>query len=495
MQTRTLPLLAALLTLLAACEEKQVNQGPAGTNSADLVRQVDLPNVILIVADDLGWLDLGSYGNDFIETPHLDRLAAEGLRFQESYASGAICSPSRVAIQTGLTPARLGITEHFHGPNTPKPWQKVIPPDNEPNLAARYNTVAEEMRRAGYARRLHIGKWHAGGNGPIVHGYSGVYGDNGGYQLNSSYHYPFWPGINPQSNNPYAEIIRDAKSGDYLTDVLTDRALREITEANAQKSAFFLHIDYFAPHVPIDGKADLTAKYTAKKATYAGAIDMDPEYAAMVETIDANVGRIVDSLRALGIADNTLLLFTSDNGGLAAREQPPFDPHTPATNNGLLREGKGHVYEGGIRVPMIVWGKDVPGGRVSETPHVGHDIFPTLDDYVTGKVLEDIDGVSHAAEYRGGPTAYTDRLIYWHYPHYSNQGGYPKSTLRKGNYKALYDWGDSTVQLYNLRGDLGETMDLYGCGQWVADSLNTALMQELKTARAKLPVRNPGYRP
>ncbi len=492
---RLLATVTLALALATGCDEKLPIERPAGTNSAQLALKQDLPNVILIVADDLGWLDLGAYGNDFIETPNLDRLAAEGLRFEESYASGAICSPSRVAIQTGLTPARLGITEHFHGPNTPKPWQKIIPPNNEPNLAASYNTIAEEMRRAGYGRRLHIGKWHAGGNGPIVHGYSGVYGDNGGYQLNSSYHYPFWPNINPNGTNPYAAIIRDARPGDYLTDVLTDRALREITEANAAKAAFFLHVDYFAPHVPIDGKADLTAKYTAKKATYAGAIDMDPEYAAMVETVDANVGRIVDSLRALGIADETLIIFTSDNGGLSSREQPPFDPHTPATNNGILREGKGFVYEGGLRVPMIVWGKGVSGGRVSRTPHVGHDIFPTVVDYVTGKVLEDIDGVSHAAEYRGGGDAYPERMIYWHYPHYSNQGGYPMSTLRQGNYKAIYDWGDSTLQLYNLRGDLGETMDLYGCGQWVADSLNEQLFDELRAAKAKLPVRNPGYKP
>ncbi len=489
---------AALMSLAAACQEAIATDDTSSNADGDKREALRMagPNVLLIVTDDLGYYDIGAYGNDFVETPNLDRLAREGLLARESYASAAICSPSRVAIQTGLTPARLGITAHFSGPVTPLPSHQVIAPTNEPNLAARYNTIAEEMRRAGYTRRPHIGKWHSGNNGPIVHGYSEVYGDNGTYQLNSSYHYPFWPNINPNSDNPYAAIIRDAQPGDYLEDVLTDRALRDITQANAARQPFFVHVDYFAPHVPIDGKAELVAKYTAKRASYTGSYVLDPNYAAMIETIDDNVGRLIDSLEALGIADETLVIFTSDNGGLSSREQPPYDPFTPATNNGELREGKGFVYEGGIRVPLIVWGAGVVPGRVSTTPIVGHDLMPTIVDFVSGQVPTGVDGVSHAAEWRGGAsTAAANRELYWHYPHYSNQGGRAASSFRQGNYKVVYDWGDSTAQLFNLRGDIGETMNLYSCGVELTDSLQARLFEQLRVAGAKLPTRNPNYRP
>ena len=496
--------LAALALSLGACDKQAVlpEGGPAATRGTEGGGGADgesarasTTNVVLLVADDLGYFDIGAYGNDFVETPNLDRMAAEGIRFSESYASGAVCSPSRAAIQTGLTPARLGITEHFHGPTQPQPWMRVIPPDNEPNLATRYTTVAEDLRRAGIARRLHIGKWHAGSNGPIAHGYSGIYGGSGGYWLNSQYHWPYWNGVDPNGSGPYAEVVRDSEPGDYLTDVLTDRALREVAEAVAADEPFFLHVDFYAPHVPIDGKPALVAKYEAKKASGTYTVDMDPHYAAMVETIDANVGRILDTLTALGAAANTVVIFTSDNGGLADRENPPFDPHTPATDNGPLRAGKGHLYEGGTRVPTLAWGGPVAGGRVSEAYHLGHDLYPTIFELVTGApTATQTDGRSLAEHYRGaGDSDAEDRPVLWHYPHYSNQGGVPRSSLRQGAYKVIYDWGDSTTQLYNVRGDLGERMDLAGCGQGVVDSLGGMLRAALEAQGAKLPVPNPDF--
>ena len=501
--TRSLLLLLPLAILLsaAACEKTVLPEGgPVGpstpSSQLSLKPAATGPNVILIVADDLGYFDIGAYGNDFVETPNLDRMAQEGTRFRESYASGAVCSPSRVAIQTGLTPARLGITEHFHGPTQPQPWMKVIPPDNEPNLAPSYTTIAEDLRRSGINRRLHIGKWHAGSVGPVQHGYSGIYGGAAGYWLNSQYHWPYWNGVDPNGTGPYAEVVRDSERGDYLTDVLTDRALQEITEATEEREPFFLHIDYYAPHVPIDGKAELVAKYEAKKAGYTGAYDMTPHYAVMIETIDDNVGRILDTLRSLGIADQTTVVFTSDNGGLADRENPPFDPHTPATNNGVLRAGKGHLYEGGTRVPVIAWGANVPQGYVSDSYFAGHDLYPTLFEVMTGQpTATQTDGVSHASLLTGGGDTQGHRAVLWHYPHYSNQGGVPRSSIRQGSYKLIYDWGDSTRQLFNIAGDLGETMDLAGCGEHVVDSLGQMLFEALEAQGAKRPVVNPDYVP
>ena len=495
----TLPLLA-LLTLAATCESKEPLSsapGPArdagSRTAAAATAGASRPNLLLIVADDLGYFDVGAYGNDFVETPNLDRMAREGLLFRESYASGAICSPSRAAIQTGNTPARLGITEHFHGPTPPQPWMQVIPPSNEPDLAVRYNTLAEDLRRAGYTRRLYVGKWHAGGNGPLVHGYDRLYGGAAGYWLNSQYHWPYWNGVNPDGTGPYAEVVRDSRPGDYLTDVLTDRVLTEITEAHAADEPFFTHVNYYAPHVPLDGKADLVAKYEAKKAGYAGEYDLTPVYAAMIETIDDNVGRMLDTLEALGLRQNTIVVFTSDNGGLADRENPPFDPHTPATNNGILRAGKGHVYEGGIRVPTIAWGGPVVGGRESREVHLGHDLYPTLLELAGGQLTAPVDGVSHAAVYTGAGDARPDRTVVWHYPHYSNQGGRPTSTVRRGDYKLVYDWGDSTAQVYNLVTDLPESADLTNCSGTLPDSLRRILNAELQAQGAKLPVPNPDY--
>ena len=489
----------AMFVSASGCDKERLVEGVAGATEESRptpgAAPQNLPNVLFIVADDLGYFDTSPYGNDFVETPNLRRLAAEGLLFRESYASGAICSPSRVAIQTGLTPARLGITEHFHGPTQPQRWMKVIPPDNEANLSTNYHTLAEDMRRTGYTRRLYVGKWHAGGNGPLVHGYERLYGGSASYWLNSQYHWPYWNGVDPNGSGPYAEVVRDSRPGDFLTDVLTDRVLTEMTEAAAAAEPFFVHLNFYAPHVPLDGKADLVAKYEQRKLSYAGAYDLDPVYAAMIETIDDNVGRMVDSLEALGLRQNTVVIFTSDNGGLADRERPPFDPHTPATNNGILRAGKGHLYEGGTRVPIIAWGGPIPGGRESSEVHLGHDLYPSILGLVGGSVTGEIDGVNHSAIYRGAGDGAAPRTATWHYPHYSNQGGLPSSTIIQGGYKLVYDWGDSTTQLFDLRRDLAEAVDLSACGVPITDSLKRTLFQSLSEQKAKLPVRNPDYVP
>ena len=504
MRPSLLPLLLpiAVLTLASDCdrEDAPLVAGPAAetpdVQDSDL-SAVAAPttNVILVVADDLGYYDLCPTGNDFVRTPHLQRMADEGLLFTQSYASGAVCSPSRVAIQSGITPGRLGITEHFHGPTEAKPWMKVIPPDNEPNLDVSYHTLAEDMRRTGYARRLYVGKWHAGANGPINHGYSGHYGGAAGYWLNSQYHWPYWNGVDPNGDGPYAQVVRDSEEGDYLTDVLTDRVLTEITEAAEAEEAFFLAFNLYAPHVPLDGKPELVAKYEAAEASYSGDFDMDPVYAAMVETIDDNMGRILDTLQALRLRENTVVLFTSDNGGLADQEQPPFDPHTPATNNGPLRGGKGHVYEGGTRVPLLAWGGPVPQGMKTDVVHMGHDLYPSIVNLVGGTVTGDVEGADLSSVYRGGADPDPERELVWHYPHYSNQGGVPRSSIRRGDMKLIYDWGDSTAQVYDLRADLGEDDDLAGELDDARKALETRLMETLEAQGAKLPRDNPGYRP
>ena len=222
---------------------------------------------------------------------------------------------------------------------------------------------------------------------------------------------------------------------------------------------------------------------------------MDPVYAAMVETIDDNMGRILDTLDALGLRQNTVVLFTSDNGGLADREQPPFDPHTPATDNGPLRAGKGHLYEGGTRVPLLAWGGPVPQGQETDVVHMGHDLYPSIVNLVGGTVLGDVEGVDLSNVYRGGAEPDPERTVVWHYPHYSNQGGVPRSSIRQGDMKLIYDWGDSTAQVYNLAADLSEESNLVSEDTETAEALQARLLETLEAQGAKLPVVNPGYRP
>ena len=427
------------------------------------------PNVLLIVTDDLGWYDLATYGNPFIETPHLDRLAEQGIRFTNGYAAAAICSPSRAGLLTGLHPVTTNITEHIHGNRPAPPGQPLRTPPIDQQLGMQYRTTGELMQRKGYAT-AYIGKWHLGGGQfhPENRGFQLTYGA-GANGLPQSFFWPFFPA------GQFGKLKQETKEGDYLTDVLTDKALSFIDDH--RDSAFFINLNYYAPHVPIMGKEELVEKYRQKRAANPNDSFPDPVYAAMVDAIDQNVGRLLDRLDSLDLAENTLVIFTSDNGGLSVQEVPAFAAHTPPTDNGILRAGKGYLFEGGTRVPFIVrWPARVSAGQVIDYPVIGQDIYPALDDLAA---MSPLFG-----------DASSDRFQVWHAPHYTPQGGKPASSIRQGEYKLVYDYETERASLYNLSVDPGEMNDLAASQSTKATELLTLLEQQLTALAARYPTPN-----
>ncbi len=436
------------------------------------------PNIILIVADDLGERDLAVYGNEFIETPHLDQLAASGTLFTNGYASAAICSPTRASILAGGAPARIGMTEHLRGTPSVPDSQEEIPPQNVRSIPGSFPILARILREQGYTS-AHIGKAHFGGN-PANFGYDLVFS---GGALPSTYYYPFFNG------NPYPELTAYAQPGDYITDVLTSRSL-DFIENLYQQGPFFLHLNYYAPHVPIEGREDLVEKYENKAAEKPDHIFPEPEYAAMVEGIDENVGRIIEKLQGLELLDNTLIVFTSDNGALHVEEVPQFAQHTPPTDNYPLRAGKGHLYEGGTRVPFIFAGLDVQAGLEVPTPITSADLFDTFA-HLTGAEERGRDGVNVYPLAQGDTIE--DRYLFWHFPHYSPQRGKPMSSIRAGKYKLL-KWAErDRIELFDLEADPSESCNIVLEQPQLADSLENALESWLTSVNARRTTSNPNY--
>jgi len=392
-------------------------------------------NIVLILADDLGWSDLGCTGSTFYETPAIDRLASQGMRFTQAYAGANVCSPSRAAIMTGKYPARLHTTNFFGGNRR----GKLLPPEYRQNLPAEEITIAEALRRQGY-RTGHFGKWHLGGQGslPQDHGFETVVGLNMG------------PGRGPADDPHFSRQLSEA-------------AVKFIAESSDKP--FFVYLPLHSVHVPLRTRPELQAKYEAKAAKVsvtgprevpindhmARAVQDHAVYAGMVQEMDEAVARVLRALDELKLTERTLVLFTSDNGGLATAEGSP-------TCNLPLRAGKGWNYEGGLRVPLIVRlpGR-VPAKTTCDVPVIHCDFYPTLLALASLPVPAEqkVDGVSIAPllERRGGIAA---RPLFWHYPHYSNQGGRPCGAVRVGNDKLLEFFEDSHVEEYDLAKDPGE---------------------------------------
>ncbi|MDZ4688205.1 MAG: sulfatase-like hydrolase/transferase [Planctomycetaceae bacterium] len=437
------------------------------------------PNVVLIVADDLGGRDLGCYGSQFHRTPHLDQLAKDGVRFTQAYAACPVCSPTRAAIMTGKYPARLRLTDWLPGRGD-LPAQKLSRPMIRQELPLEEITLAERLHDAGYAT-VHVGKWHLGGEGfsPLQQGFDvNIAGDHTGTPL--SYFAPF------VKNGRTMTGLADAPSGQYLTDRLTTEAERLIDSFGDKP--FFLYLPHYAVHTPLMAPQELVDTYPPA-GPFTGQQN-NPIYAAMLEALDHSVGRITKKLRDLGVLDRTVIVFTSDNGGLATTE----GPKTPATSNAPLREGKGWLYEGGIRVPLIIRGPGATAGQVSSNVVCSIDLVPTLCELCGVKLPDSVDGVSVVPSLTLDGKL-PDRSLYWHYPHYSNQGGKPGGAVRSGDYKLIEYYENGRRELFNIAKDERENRNRIIVEAAVADQLASELAAWRAAVDAQRMTPNPDYKP
>ena len=434
------------------------------------------PNVILILADDLGWADLGCYGSKYHRTPHLDRFAASAARITQAYAC-PVCSPTRAELMTGQYSARLNLTTFLPG-RPDRPDQKLLHPVINQQLP-RVPTLPAALRAAGYVTG-HIGKWHLGGKGsaPTDHGFdSNVAGDQAGSPR--SYFAPFKSG-----SGQFIPGLEQADDGEYLTDRLNAEAEKFI-EMNRDKP-FFLYLAHYAPHIPLKAKPELITKYQHGRPGEQG----NPIYAAMLESLDDGVGRVLQKLDDLKLAERTLVIFMSDNGGLSILE----GPNTPATSNAPLREAKGFLYEGGIRVPLIVrWPGVTRASSTIAAPVSSIDITPTILAACGVTSEGKMDGTSFVPALRG--ETLNREALYWHMPHYTNQGGKPGSAVRAGDFKLIEFLENDRRELYNLRSDLGESRNLIEANPGVAARLHKLLDAWRQDVGAKMMKLNPDYLP
>jgi arylsulfatase A len=426
------------------------------------------PNVILMLIDDLGWTDLGCFGSDYYQTPNIDRLAAQGMKFTQAYSACTVCSPSRAALMTGKYPARLHLTDWIAGTNFP--WAKLKPPEWRQYLPLEERTLAEALKPAGYATE-HIGKWHLGGEA--------YYPDKQGFDRNIGGTFRGQP---PRYFSPYGiETLPDGPPGEYLTDREGNEALK-FMEANRQRP-FFLYLAHHAVHDPVQAKEAIIDEYRVRTP---GARHNKAPYAAMIDSVDESVGQILAKLRELGIDNRTIIVFTSDNGGLLAN-----------TSNSPLRAGKGSAYEGGVRVPLIVrWPGQVRAGSACDVPVIGADLYPTIL-AATGAKAEAgqvIDGESILPLWRQNGSL-KRQAIFWHYPHNHPGGATPYSAIRAGNWKLIEFQEDGHAELYNIAEDIGEKDELSGRFPEKARELRARLHAWRQEVGAQMAVPNPNYDP
>ncbi len=441
-------------------------------SSLALGRQaVRQPNVIVILADDLGWMDLACYGSDLHRSPQIDRLAADGMRFTASYSACTVCSPTRAALLTGKSPARLRITDWI--PGLPPENPKLLVPDFTKHLPHDETTLAERFHDAGYATAS-IGKWHLGGRE--------YYPERHGFDVNVAG--TDQPQPRPGYFAPYAiDTLEQGPDGEYVTDRL-GREADEFLRANAARP-FFLYLAHFAVHTPIQAKQELINRFHPQE----GSRHANARYAAMIESMDQTVGQIRETLEELEIAEHTIIIFTSDNGG-----------RIPTTSNAPLRAGKGSCYEGGVRVPLIVvWPGGAPRGSVCDTAVVTMDLFPTLLEMAGLPPEKDqpLDGVSLVPLLSRTGTI-PERALFWHYPHYQHyqlEGTTPYGAIRRGGHKLIEFYGDSRAELYDVRNDPGERFDLAASEPDLAEALRAELHEWLTAANAQMPMPNPQYDP
>jgi arylsulfatase A-like enzyme len=451
------------------------------------------PNFVVFLIDDMGWSDLGCTGSDLYRTPQIDALAAGGLRFSTGYSACTVCSPTRAALLTGQYPARLRVTDWIEGHVARNPRLRI--PDWTKQLEERHLTLAEALRDAGYFTAS-VGKWHLAppngpvdGNGPTLHGFQVNIGGNRWGQPGSYFH-PFGKPGTPQQvvQFPPEPSPAPRRDDEYLTDRLTAEAVRIIRE-NREKP-FFIYFPHYAVHTPLMGQKELVAQYQA--LVKPDARHRNPVYAAMVESVDRSVGAVRAALAQLGLDRDTVIVFTSDNGGLLGGGK------NPVTDNRPLRAGKGSAYEGGVRVPWIVNAPGLtPAGVVCDEPVITVDLMPTLLE-LAGVTLEPaqreiIDGLSLAPLLRNPKAGLGREAIYWHYPHYHPGGATPYSAVRAGDYRLVHFFEDDRVELYDLSKDPSERNDVAAGDPARTKELRARLDAWRKSVNAQLPTINPDW--
>ncbi|MBN8824903.1 MULTISPECIES: sulfatase [unclassified Spirosoma] len=450
-------------------------------STSDIRQHTARPNIVFILADDLGWKDVGFMGSTFYETPNLDRLAAQGIRFTSAYAAAANCAPSRACLLSGQYSPRHGIYTVANADRGDAKTRKLMPVKNNEVLPDSVYTLAEALRDAGY-QTASIGKWHLG-KSPESHGFSY---SRAGDQRGMNRHF-----------SPYGiPNLPDGPTGEYLTDRLTDEALAFLDQTQQKANAarpFFLYLPFYAVHTPLQAPDSLITKYERKPKTPG---QNHTAYAAMIESLDRNVGRVLKKLDALGLDQNTLVIFTSDNGGIRSISRQ--DP---------LRAGKGSYYEGGVRVPLVVrWPGTIRAGSTSQTPVINLDFYPTFQDILKlPNPKQPLDGISIIPLLTG--KSVPERPFFWHFPIYleaydpKTDGGRdplfrtrPGSTVRLGDWKLHEYFEDNGVELYNLKTDLGEQRNVASANPAVVKKLHK-LVQDWRTKQAAfIPTEpNPAY--
>ncbi|HUU99671.1 MAG TPA: sulfatase [Bacteroidales bacterium] len=465
------------------------------------------PNVIFILLDDFGYTDLGCYGSKFYETPNVDRLAREGIRFTNAYAACPVSSPTRASIMTGKYPVNTGITDWIPGrqaTNSGLPDDKLRALPFKQQLDLNEVTIAEVLKKNGYSTMI-SGKWHLGRDEEF-------WPENQGFDVNRGGHAAGAPARNKTSNgyfSPYGNPrLEDGPEGEYLTDRQTDEAIKFIGEK--KDKPFFVYLSYYAVHNPMQAKEEFVQKFSAKAdsmgLTHAQSFTRDkewirksmsdnykeriiqsnPVYAAMIRSVDENLGRLFDKIKELGIDRNTFIIFTSDNGGLSTSEGSP-------TCNTPLRAGKGWLYEGGIRVPLII---KVPEKKNKfqeiASPVSSIDFFPTIIDLTDSeKPKARNDGISLVPLMKTGKMK--ERPLYWHYPHYSNQGVEPGSAIRLGKYKLIDNFERGRQELYDLELDISEKRDISNVMPEKARELYLLLNEWRSKTGAKMMESNPNW--
>lgn len=443
------------------------------------------PNIVFILADDLGWADLPCYGNTFNEAPNIDKLAESGIRFKNAYAACPVCSPTRASIQSGQYPARVGVIDFITGHW--RPFEEVTVPKNRTQyLPPEIETLAESLKKAGYVSG-YFGKWHLGftdETSPLAQGYDKVHEYAGGGFYNSKF--------KPQPEKEYKG---------RLSEILTEMSIEFIEENKTQP--FFLFLAHYDVHVQLDGDKDLIEKYLKKerKDEYPG----NAVYAAMIEHVDNSVGRVVAKLEELELDENTVVVFYSDNGGLISRfdkvplldnRSMPVYENSPlkyiASSNAPLRAEKGTVYEGGIREPFIVkWPSKIKAGQTSDAIISSVDFYPTFLELAgeekPNQVLDGKSILPELLENKYNP----ERSIYWHYPVYHHEQ--PMGAIRKGDWKLIQNFVTGKLSLYNLRADISEAMDLSELYPEKTNELNKMLKVWQKDVKAEFPVPNPDF--